>query len=176
MKMFLNFLAISFLMTSWMMMMMGCLSVSHISATSGVKEDSLTNIPKGAKVVIVEKKNVSADSLYEELVTILLSRGHRLFKDDKERHYLTTEGKDVGQSTLQRMTVVVTGKENSSQLKITTEWKAGAEASMMATAMSGIPMQSEWAIAMWGISRLGIAFAESVAIANEIKNGHIFYE
>jgi predicted transcriptional regulator len=154
----------------------GCISVSHISTTSGVKEDYLTNIPKGAKIVLVEKKNVSADNLYEELITILLSRGHRIIKDDKERHYITTEGKDIGQSTLQRMTLVILEKENSSQLKITTEWKGGTEASMMATAMSGIPIQADWAIAKWEINRLGIAFAESVAIANEIENGHVSYE
>jgi hypothetical protein len=169
---FSNF-AMSILISS---LMIGCISVSHISTTSGVKEEYLSNVPKGAEVVIVNKNNISADSLYEEVYTILLSRGHRILKDDKERHYITTEGKDVGQSTLQRMTLVITEKENSSQLRITTEWKGGTEASAMATAMSGIPIQSDWSLAKWEINRLGIAFAESVAIANEIKDGKISYE
>jgi hypothetical protein len=168
-----KYFATSILISS---LMISCISVSHISTTSGVKEDYLSDIPKEAKVVIIDKNNISADSLYEEVYTVLLSRGHRILKDDKERHYITTEGKDVGQSTLQRMTVVITENENSSKLKITTEWKGGTEASAMATAMSGIPIQSDWALAKWEINRLGIAFAESVAIANEIKGGNISYE
>lgn len=46
----------------------------------------------------------------------------------------------------------------------------------MATAMSGIPMQSDWATASWEINRLGMAFAESLAIAKEIKEGTITFE
>jgi hypothetical protein len=154
----------------------GCISVSYISTSSGVNEDLLSNIPTGAKIIIVDKMNVSADSLSEELVTILISRGQRIFKDDKARHYLTTEGKDIGQSTLQRITINVIEKGNNSQLRINTEWKAGTEATAMATAMSGIPMQSDWQISKWEKSRSGIAFAESEAIANEIKNGIISYD
>ena len=123
----------------------------------------------------MDKNNISADSLYEEIFTILISRGHRIIKDDKGRHYLVTEGKDVGQSTLQRMTLVITEIANNSKLKITTEWKAGAEAQNSSTAITGIPVQSSWAIARWGIDRPGIAFAESVAIANEIENGIISF-
>ncbi len=168
-KYFATSILISYLMIS-------CVSVSHISSTSGVRAEYLKNIPKGAEVVIVDKNNISADSLYEEVYTILLTRGHRILKDDKNRHYITTEGKDVGQSTLQRMVIVITENENSSKLKITTEWKAGTEASAMASSMSSIPIQSDWSFAKWQIDRLGIAFAESVAIANEIKGGKISYE
>ena len=150
-------------------LMIGCIGVSHISITSGVGENYLKNIPNGAEVVIVEKKNISADSLYEEVYNTLLSRGHRILRDDKERHYITTEGKDVGKSTLQRMTLVINEKESSSQLRITTEWKGGTEASAAATAASGIQVQSAWAAAKWEKnSRLGIAFAESVAIAHQL--------
>lgn len=156
-------------------MMTSCIGVSHISTTSGVDEESLNSVPVGARTILVEK-NVTADILYEEVFNILLSRGHRIMKDDKERHYITTEGKDVGQSTLQRMTLLIIENGNSSQLKITTEWKGGTDASMMASSMSGIAIQSDWAIATWEINRLGIAFAESIAIAKEIKNGNIKYE
>ena len=42
--------------------------------------------------------------------------------------------------------------------------------------MSGINVYSDWAIAKWEISRLGISFAESVAIACEINGEEITYE
>ena len=156
--------------------MMGCISVSNITTTSGVEESLLSNIPEESKLIIVDKKNISADSLYEEIYTILLSRGHRISKDDKSRHYITTEGKGVGQSTIQRMTVVVTENGNDSKMKITTEWKAGTEATATASSMSGMAIQSEWGPAKWEVNRLGIAFAESVAIASKIKNGNISYQ
>ena len=63
-----------------------------------------------------------------------------------------------------------------SGLKITTEWRAGSEATTTASAMSGINVYSDWAIAKWEISRLGISFVESVAIACEINGEEITYE
>jgi len=157
-------------------LMISCVTVSQIATTSGVREDLLKKIPKEAKAVIVEKGNASVDSLYEEVYSILLSRNHRILKDDKERHYITTEGKDIGESTLQRMTIIVTKNGDNAKLKITSEWKAGSMASMTATAFSGVQYQPEWANAKWELSRLGIAFGESVAIANEIQGGKISYE
>lgn len=157
-------------------LMQACISVSQISATSGLEEEYLRNIPQYARIVYVEKNNITPDDLYEEVYTILLLRGHRILKDDKARHYITTEGKDIGQSTLQRMTLVVIEEENGSKVKISTEWKGGTEANATATAISGMPVESDWGMARWESSRLGIAFAESVAIAKEIKNGEISFE
>jgi len=153
----------------------GCISYSHIATTSGVQVKDLSEIPAGSKTIIVYKDNVSGSDLYEEVYSILIKRGHRISKDDEKRHYLTTEGRDVGQSTLQRMTIVVTENETYSQMRISTEWKGGTEAAAMATAMGGIPVQSNWATAKWEVNRLGIAFAESVAIAKAIPNSRISY-
>jgi hypothetical protein len=171
-KKIIKLLAILFFLSIFIQ---SCISVANISQNSGVKQNYLTKIPKGTKVIIVEKDNITADSLYEEVYTILLLRGHRIFKDDKQRHYITTEGKSVGEATLQRMTIVVSGNGDSTNLEIKTEWKPGMEATIMASAMSGIPVSSDWAIAKWEINRLGISFAESVAIANKIKNGRVSY-
>jgi hypothetical protein len=156
--------------------MTSCIGVSHISSTSGLDEESLKGIPPKAKVIYVERKDTSIDNYYEEVISILMSRGHRIMREDKERHYITTEGKDVGESTLQRMTLLITENNSICILKITTEWKAGAEAAGMASAMGGMSIQPEWATASWEINRLGIAFAESFAIAKAIKDGIILYE
>jgi hypothetical protein len=154
----------------------GCIGVSYITATTGANESLIRDIPRGSKVVIVEKENIEEDDLYNEVYDILLSRGHRIQKDDHVRHFITTEGKDVGESTLQRMTLVVTGTANGAKLKITTEWKPGTQATLMATAVSGIPIFSDWAEAKWEINRLGIAFSESVVIASQIKNSYVYYD
>jgi hypothetical protein len=156
--------------------MQSCVSVSMISSMSGVKQKILTDIPKGVRIINVKKHNISADNLYEEVYNILLTRGHRIFKDDQKRHYITTEGRDIGESTLQRMIIVISENGKDSNLKITTEWKAGSDATTTASAMSGINVYSDWAIAKWEISRLGISFAESVAIACEINGEEITYE
>lgn len=153
-----------------------CIGVSHIMSISGANESLLREIPKGSKIVIVEKPNASEDELYNEVYKILLSRGHRVQKDDPVRHFITTEGKDVGESTLQRMTIVVTAITNGAKLTINTEWKGGTDANIMATAVSGIPIYSTWAEAKWEVNRLGIAFSESVVIGSQIENGYLYYD
>ena len=154
----------------------GCIGVSYITATTGANESLIREIPRGSKVVIVEKENIKEEDLYNEVYDILLSRGHRIQKDDHVRHFITTEGKDVGESTLQRMALVVSGTATGAKLTITTEWKPGTQATVMATAVSGIPVISDWAEAKWEINRLGIAFSESVVIASQIKNSHLYYD
>lgn len=154
----------------------GCIGLSDIADVSGVEEQSLRDIPPKAEAIIVEKSDVSADAFYEEVIDILLSRGHRILREDKQRHYLTTEGKDVGQSTLQRMVLTISKAGDSVELKILTEWKGGTEASIMASSMSGIPVVSEWATASWELNRPGIAFSESYAVATQIRNGIIKFE
>lgn len=154
---------------------LGCVSVQNIASISNLPEETLSTIPKGAKSVVIRQNNSTADMLYEEIFAILLDRGHRILKDDKERHYITTEGKDVGESTLQRMTIVIKKQPSYIQAKITTDWKPGTEAAAMATAMSGLTMQIEWSEALWESNRLGIAFAESVAVASDVEQADIFY-
>lgn len=156
--------------------MTGCISVATISTTSGLNSGNLSGIPADSEIVIVEKENSTADVLFEEVITILLSKGHRIDRDDKKRYYITTEEKNVGKSTLQRMTLVIHETDNKAVLRITTEWKEVTEAIVMLSATFGVTAQSQWSGAKWKINRLGIAFAESVAIASEIKNGVISYE
>lgn len=147
-----------------------CITKSLISETSGVNTAELNNIPNGAKEIIIERSG-TAEELYNDLFTALLSRGHRIDKDDKERGYITTEGHDVGQSTTQRMTIVITDNETSAKAIMTTEWKAGTEATMFASGLSGIQIHSDWGKATWETGRPGISFAESVAVAIKLMEG-----
>jgi len=154
----------------------GCGSIMDISKATGVKEESLKTIPYGANTIYVARQGISADSLYEEVFAALISRGHRISNGDKPRHYLMTEGKDVGLSTLQRMTLVISDKGPALVITIRSEWKAGTEASLMASGISGISYIADWAKSKWEISRLGVAFAEGYAIAQLIEGAEISYD
>ena len=149
---------------------LSCVGTSSITGTSGLSQAELSAIPKGATEVIIHGQD--RNELYERIVNILIQRGHRINREDKDRFYLTTEGKDVGESTLQRMTIVVS--ENAEAI-IRTEWMPGMQANTMATAFSGLDVTSTWETAKYEVSRLGIAFAESVAVA-KATGGVISYK
>jgi|SRR5690606_38568102 len=136
-----------------------CVGTATISATSGLSQHELSAIPKGATEVIIIGEDRS--QLYERIVDALIQRGHRINREDKERFYVTTEGKDVGESTLQRMTIVV---NEDSKAVIKSEWMPGQEAVSMATALSGIPQSASWSKASFEGGRSGIAYAEAVAV------------
>lgn len=157
-----------------MLLLSAFITTQTISKTSGLNSEYLNRIPAGAEEIVITKV-ISPDSLYEEIYSILLSRGHRIDKDDKERYYLTTEGNDVGESTLQRMVVLITEQEVESVAKIKTEWKPGTTATIMASSMSDVPVESEWTKARWENNRLGIAFGESVVIAKQVEKAKIEY-
>lgn len=163
------------LLSVLLILLTGCISTSHIAQTSGLSEVELKMIPKGAKEVILQK-DVTASELYEEIYSSLLLRGHRIAKDDKERHYIMTEGKDVGQSTLHRLTVLVTENEGKSSATIRTEWKPGTDAVMGASIATGVGISADWSQSEWTTDRLGLAFAESVAVANGVKDGKITFK
>lgn len=149
---------------------LSCVGTSSITGTSGLSQAELSAIPKGATEVIIHGQD--RHKLYERIVNILIQRGHRINREDKDRFYLTTEGKDVGESTLQRMTIVVS---EDAEATIRTEWMPGMQANTMATAFSGLDVTSTWETAKYEVSRLGIAFAESVAVA-KATGGVISYK
>jgi hypothetical protein len=151
-----------------------CISKFLIVETSGLSKDEINSIPKGTSTVFV-KKQISPDNLYEESAMVLVSRGHRIEKEDKDRLYIATEGKDVGESTQQRMFISITEKNGTSTAKILTEWNGGAEAQWMATIMAGTAYYGAWQPAKFETGRPSIAIAESVVIA-KLLNGSISYE
>ena len=145
-----------------------CRSVIDIAALSDLNQHYLDQIPQGVSIVYVNKKNVSTDSIFEEVFKVLLYRGHRISKEDKARLYITTEGKDVGEWTMLRMAILIVETQNGADIKISTEWKPryqDSEDSLI-----------DWGVAKWGTYKGSVAFAESLVIANEIENGIISYE
>jgi hypothetical protein len=108
------------------------ITLNTISDYYGIDKNLLYDIPENSEVIIVEKSNYNIDELYEDIFRILIERGHRISKDDKVRHYITTEGIDIGYSTLQRMTITLKQIENKASIRILTEWMAGTDATIMA--------------------------------------------
>ncbi len=150
-----------------------CVSIPAISKTSGVNQSYLNKLPKGVQYVFIEKET-PMDELHGEIVNELINRGHRIQVNDTDLKYITTEGTDVGQSTLQRMVIKTTSEGNLSTSKIITEWMPGTSATTGASAASGIDINPQWAKAKWEVSRLGIAFAESLAIGKEIPDARVY--
>lgn len=160
-----------------LMAVVSCISTHHISESSGLHDDYLKSIPKGVKTIIITKMNTSPDSLFEEIYGVLLQRNHRIGKDDKDRHYIATDGKDIaGMSTSQRMTVVISKLGSEVKATISTQWKGGVDAAIMATSFSGIPISPDWEQADWSSGRPVIAFAESLAVASQILDSKIKFE
>lgn len=150
-----------------------CISTVNISKTSGLSEEDLNEIPLNSKIVLIERADNTAKTMYDEIVDILIDRGHRIIKEDKERNYLLTEGKDLGESTSQRMTIVVTNTDHLSKAKILTEWKPTVNA---VTTAGGVAVQTDWQAATYRVNKIaGIAFAETVSVAKKIKDGKITY-
>lgn len=150
-----------------------CITVSHVAQTSGIDESKLKEIPENSSEVILEK-DVTPQELFNEVYASLLLRGHRISKDDKERLYITTEGKDVGQSTLQRSTIVVSEIDNGAKAVIKSEWKPGTSAALGGSMFAGVALSLEWEQATWVNGRPGIAFAEAFAIADGVGGKVIF--
>lgn len=168
-------ITVLFHISAFVFVMAGCQSASKISGSVDIKSDHLKKIPHLANRILITKEGISADKMCDELKNILISRNHLTVIFDKEKHIIRTETKDIGHSTLQRMTFTVEEKDNDSQVRIITEWKSGAKAKGFVFPVAGYSLQSNWVPMQWEKNRSGIAFTESAAIAHEIVNGIVSY-
>jgi hypothetical protein len=157
-------------------LMTGCQSISKVSETGDLKAEISKKIPHLTNRIYVTKQGVSADKVIDELLDILVSSNHLTLMVDRERHIVATDTKDVGHSTLQRMTFVIEEKGDDAQIKITTQWRSGANAVGFAYPVSGYSLQEDWAPTQWEKNRLGIAMAESNTIANKFEKGIVSFD
>ncbi len=154
----------------------GCITTQQVKQSSGLTEAITRDIPLNSSIVTVTQSQTTPQQLYNYLFQIAVSRGHRIETEDKERFYFTTQGKDVGTSTLQRMTVSVMKISDSiSEATIHTDWMGGTSVNSMYSGMMGASVTQEWERAYWMKGRPGIAFAESVSVAWKIPRGKVNY-
>lgn len=154
----------------------GCITTSRIALTCDVNEDYLLTIPDSSQTVIVSKNNILADTLHNEVLGILFDRGHTIAVNDTVGKYIYTKGKLLGLATVQRMKIVTVDNMGNSKLSITAEWRPETDGAAVDQAMNLLPINADWQQAKWGINMAGVAFAECVALAKEIKGGEISFE
>jgi len=159
----------------FVLVMVGCQSSSKIAGNGNLNSEYLKKIPHHANRIYVTKSAVSADKMCDELRNVLISKNHMIVIFEKESHVITNETKAVGHSAVQGVTFTLQEIGNDSQVEIKTQWKSGKNAVGFVFPVAGYSFQPDWTSANWEKNRWGIAFAESAAIANEIKNGIISY-
>lgn len=153
----------------------GCITPYKVQSSSDNTDAIFRDIPANASIVTTQSPIAGVD-LYEALINVCLSRGHRIEKEDEKRLYFTTSGKDVGMSTLQRMNITVRSISDSlSQATIHTEWKGGTDVSAMASGMMGAHVDLEWEEAYGKKGRPGVAFGESVSVAWKVPYAKVSY-
>jgi hypothetical protein len=150
----------------------GCITTQKIASHTSLKIEELRRIPKGTSTILATS-NQSADSTFQTIKSILFQRGHRIQNVDKKMRYISTEGHEIGYSTLQRMTINVNKQANGCSVDIRTEWKPGAGAPGAAESSA---QENEWQKAYWSSGRPNVALAESYAICNNLKTQKISFK
>ena len=141
-----------------------CVSQKFIS-----KEDTKL-IPKGSQIIEVKTEKESQD-IYKIVYSLLITEGFRIEKENAEMLTIATEGKDLGQSTLGRVYIVIKKENTGSILTLRPEWKPGADAQMMASAISNLNVYTEWTPPKWGdTGRPEFVFSYFVSFAKKISN------
>ncbi len=156
--------------------MAGCQTTSKVSRLSDLNTEISKKVPHLSNRIYVTQQGVSADKAFDELLDILVMSNHLTLVVDRENHTVLTDTKDVGHSTLQRMAFVIEEKGDDAQIKITTQWRSGANAVGFAFPIAGYSLQEDWAPTQWEKNRLGIAMTESNTIANKFDKGIVSYE
>lgn len=137
---------------------------------SFITKDEYKMIPKGSEIIEVYSDQ-KPDDLFKNVYSLLLENGFRIEKENKEMHTISTDGKDIGQSTLGRFNIFIKENNSGSLLTLRSEWKPGADAQMMAGAMSGLNIYSQWNTARFGdTGRPDLVFSYSVSFAKKISN------
>jgi len=92
-------------------------------------------------------------ALYDKIYEALLRDGFRIDQENEKRGHISTQGKDVGQSTMLRMQIFIEDDgENRSMANFRAQYKPGADAEMGAQAFSGLTVDADYEKAVWGNS------------------------
>lgn len=127
-------------------------------------------IPTGSQIIEI-KTETEPKEIYKTVYSLLIENGFRVDKENADMLTLSTEGKDLGQSTFGRIYITIKKDNNGSLLTLRPDWKPGAEAQMMASAMTNLNVYTEWTPAKWGVSgRPELVFSYFVSFAKKISN------
>ncbi|MCD4725692.1 MAG: hypothetical protein K8R63_12710 [Bacteroidales bacterium] len=121
------------------------------------------DIPKGANKVIVQSDKQGGD-LFDHVYSTLITDGFRIDESNEEQGYISTQGKEIDQETMLRLSVVIMDSTATfiGQWDVTASMKAGLSAGFGATG-------SGWSDATWGdAGRPSLAFAYMFKYAERI--------
>jgi len=134
-----------------------------VTASSLLTPEERDIIPKGAtKVIAVTDKQ--GGELFDFMYSTLIEDGFRIDESNKDQGYISTQGKEIEQETMIRLSVVLVDSTATftGQWNVTASMQAGLSAGWGATA-------SGWSDASWGDSgRPSLAFAYMFKYAEKI--------
>ncbi|MAO64260.1 MAG: hypothetical protein CL666_04610 [Balneola sp.] len=142
--------------------------ITSCVSTEGIVDPKYNHMVPDDTNVITISTDFTADSLYNLAQKELLRSGHRLDNYDADLKTITTEGKSVGESTFARYTLFIEGNKLTGRV----DWRAGQEATAMASAFSGIDVDSSWEPAAWSNGRPKRAFASLIAFMDGIPHSN----
>lgn len=96
---------------------------------------------------MVVSSALTADSLFNEVFSVLTDQNFGISSENKSIGYLRTEGKDIGSGTYMRMSIKITKTENGSKLVGSAEWMPDAVTISNVNAIFGAHLTQEWGIA-----------------------------
>jgi len=128
-----------------------------------VSECNAYNIPSGANCVKIYS-DIQPDSLYDILIETLYFEGCGIQHSSEKNYSITTDSKNLGESTYLRMRIIISEHENHSIVTINGD-------------CSNRSQGSQWLEAKWGspmfINRPG--FAGIIIFAHKIPHSKIEY-
>jgi hypothetical protein len=131
-----------------------------------IPEGTANEIPLNAKKVIIKNDNTLEDN-YNKSYKVLLSQDYMIEKDNKDMGYISASKKDFG-DTYVRLNVTC----SNGSIAVTSQWKAGSQTSIMASALTGMTVNYDWENAQWNkrADKPSIAFAKAVIFSKELSN------
>lgn len=147
-----------------------CMSFTEIYKV--IPENTVNEIPLKANRITITN-DLSLSDNYNVSYKTLLSNDYKIDNDNKEMGYILASKQDIG-DTYVRLNFVC----NDNSIKITSEWTAGTQTSLMMGAMTGItPSNFTWYQAEWNKSsdKPTIAFANAVKVAKQISPNIEYY-
>jgi hypothetical protein len=140
-----------------------------------IKGNLINKIPENADRVIVIS---NADSLFHKVKLALVQNDFRIDDSDKSTKSITTEGKDIGKSTVVRYTIFIKG----TKIVGTAGWMPGASkkatTELLTGALTGISTNPNtgWRKAEWKKGRYKSAFASLVGLLQKIPHTKIKFK
>lgn len=144
--------------------LIGCVSQDFVPADQAVR------IPANADKVVAYSAQPPQD-LYAALYKTLILDGHRISSENKDMMMLSTEGKDIGESTTVRLTVVVEKTDAGSKATIKGDWRLGQMGQMWVNSALGVSTNADWMAVIWKASepRNKRAFAYMTGVAKKVS-------